>query len=347
MDPIIEKNPLVSVVMPVYNAEKYVGEAIKSILNQSFTDFEFLIFNDGSKDKSSKIIKSYVDKRIKYFEFNENYGLVKHLNEGIKISRGSYIARMDADDISIPTRFMNQINILNNNSEVGVCSGWIKTFGNRNQVIKYAESDEEIKVNMLIKNSIAHPCAMIRKEVLLKDNVVYNRFFYPIEDFKLWLDLVPFTKFYNIPTILLKYRITNDQITNKLNPIQMELSNNMYLDQLKNIGINPTESEKIIHIKLINNNICDAADLAKVNVWLSTLKEANGEIKYYNQIVFLKFIKELKDRAIMYFVYNRYYKNKNKTIGLVKELITSKSKFYIYLSFSQKVKFLIKLIMRK
>ena len=100
--------PTVSVIMPVYNAEEFVGEAIQSILDQTYSDFEFLIYNDASTDQSLEIIQSFTDPRIKLIDSKINTGYLKHLNEGIKLAKGKYIARMDADDIALPERIENR-----------------------------------------------------------------------------------------------------------------------------------------------------------------------------------------------------------------------------------------------
>ncbi len=117
------KSPIISVVMSVYNGDKYLREEIESILNQTFKDFEFIIVNDGSTDKSLEIIKSYNDPRIVIID-QENTGLAKALNNGINIAKGRYIARMDQDDISNPERFEKQIEFLENLSEYVAIGSW-------------------------------------------------------------------------------------------------------------------------------------------------------------------------------------------------------------------------------
>ena len=108
--------PLVSVLMAVYNGEKYLLEAIESILNQTYTNFEFLIINDGSTDSTEEIILSYSDQRIRYIKNEQNLKLIASLNKGLDLAKGKYIARMDADDISLPDRLEKQVNFLERNS---------------------------------------------------------------------------------------------------------------------------------------------------------------------------------------------------------------------------------------
>lgn len=112
--------------MPVYNAEKFLKPAIESILNQTFSDFELIIIDDNSNDKTADIIKSYNDNRIKHIVNPNRIGFTNSLNQGLKIAQGDYIARMDADDISDPERFSKEIEFLENNPDIGVCGSWMK-----------------------------------------------------------------------------------------------------------------------------------------------------------------------------------------------------------------------------
>ena len=121
--------PKISVIMPAYNAEQYISEAIESILGQTFADFEFIIIDDGSSDSTSGIIASYKDSRIRYFRNEKNLGIVGALNRGLALAAGEYIARMDADDISLPERFQTQCAYMEKHPDVGVCGTAIKVFG--------------------------------------------------------------------------------------------------------------------------------------------------------------------------------------------------------------------------
>ena len=112
------ENPRVTALMSVFNGDKYLSEALESILNQTFTNFEFLIINDGSNDRTEDILKSYDDVRIRIINNDNNMGLAKSLNKGLRIARGEYIARMDADDISLPTRLARQVEFLDKNKHV-------------------------------------------------------------------------------------------------------------------------------------------------------------------------------------------------------------------------------------
>ncbi|MFT5919102.1 MAG: glycosyltransferase involved in cell wall biosynthesis, partial [Granulosicoccus sp.] len=143
--------PLVTVLLPVYNAEKFLEQAIRSVLDQTFTEFEFLIINDGSTDRSEEIIVSFNDSRIRYIKNETNLKLIKTLNKGIEFASGKYIARMDADDISLPTRFEQQVALLEKQPEIGVCGTNCIIFTTKGEESpsQYASDNDEIKFNML------------------------------------------------------------------------------------------------------------------------------------------------------------------------------------------------------
>lgn len=215
MDNII---PKISVVMSVYNGERYLKEAIESILSQTFSDFEFVIINDGSDDNSENIIKTFDDKRIQYFP-KEHSGLINSLNFGLEKARGEFIARFDSDDVSLPNRLEKQFNFLVQNPEnvlVGTHAIKINESGeNTGEFIYPPISWKEIKKYSLRHNPFIHPTVMFRKDVLEKVGN-YRNFKYA-EDYELWTRLIYKYPCANLPEKLLKYRIHSEQVTKKSN----------------------------------------------------------------------------------------------------------------------------------
>lgn len=210
-------NPKVSVIMSVYNGEKYLREAIDSILSQTFNDFEFIIINDGSTDNSKNILDSYSDGRMRIFH-NSNKGLIGSLNEAIGYCRGEFIARMDADDICNPNRFDQQIMFFKNNPEcvlVGSHAQIIDEDGKNNGEFNYPpEKWDKIKRYSLFHNPFIHSSVMFRK--MLTNNICfYNNSYINIEDYELWTRLIYKYPCSNIPQNLIKYRIHNNQVTKK------------------------------------------------------------------------------------------------------------------------------------
>lgn len=207
--------PKISVLMPVYKAnEEYLREAIESILNQTFNDFEFLIIDDCPDDTREAIVKSYSDKRIRYSKNDKNLGITHTRNKLIDMARGEYLAVMDHDDISLPTRFEKQVKYLDEHQDVGVVSSNIK-FLIKNQISKHPIDSHNIKVALMQECIMHHPASMIRKSVLINNNIRYEERFSPSEDYALWCRLIPFTNFHNIPEVLFYYRDHAENTTHK------------------------------------------------------------------------------------------------------------------------------------
>src|SRR6056297_178877 len=166
-----DNKPKVSVLLSVYNGEKYLEKAISSILNQTFSDFEFIIIDDGSSDRSPEIIKSFNDNRIRYFKNEKNIGLVKSLNKGLEKMKGEYIARMDADDICKPTRFEKQVNFLNKNHEVGVLGTAMEIVDHKGSHISNQHFPKDhiiIFWKLFFETAVFHPTIMMRTNIVKK-----------------------------------------------------------------------------------------------------------------------------------------------------------------------------------
>ena len=236
--------PKVSVLMPVYNTkEEYLREAIESILNQTFTDFEFIIINDGSTNNAEEVIKSYKDSRIKYYA-QENHGLIYTLNYGLSLCKGEYIARMDSDDISLPFRFEKQIEVLDKNSNIGIVGGLIKFFQDMDKIVYYAEKPQYI--DMILCNQLGHPVVMMRKSMLDKFNLKYENFLYA-EDYELWSRAIKYTEIYNLQEILLKYRHSSSCVSVKYSEIQIDTDKKIQQNML----------DFLTHDKDLQEKICD------------------------------------------------------------------------------------------
>lgn len=190
--------------MPVYKTPPhYLKDAINSILNQSFSDFELLILDDCPEDDREEVIKSFQDKRIKYFKNDKNLGIASSRNKLVELAKGEYLAVMDHDDLTIQKRFTEQVKVLDSHPEIGVVGCWIERFPLK-KVAKYPEHNKEIEEYLMQGCGIPHTGAMIRKTVL--KNVRYEKEFSPSEDYALWCRLLGKTEFYNIQKVLMKYR---------------------------------------------------------------------------------------------------------------------------------------------
>jgi glycosyltransferase involved in cell wall biosynthesis len=207
--------PAISVVMSVYNGQKYLRESIESILEQTCRNFEFIIINDGSVDSSREIVLSYDDHRIRLIDNKENIGLTRSLNKAIGLSRCEYIARQDADDISLASRLEKQLTFMEDHPQVAVVGCFGRLF-NADGIVGVAGnlklSGERIKRCLVKKNPLMHGSVMMRKSLLAKVGY-YREFFRYSQDYDLWLRLSEHFEFAILPEFLYQYRITADAIS--------------------------------------------------------------------------------------------------------------------------------------
>lgn len=287
-------SPKVTVLMPVYNAEKHLNEAIDSILNQTFTDYEFLIINDGSTDNSKNIILSYQDPRIRLVENNLNIGLTKSLNKGIDLSTGTYIARMDCDDISLPDRLQKQVAYMDANPDIDICGTWFRYFGNTGErTVFLPENHEDIKCGLLFYTTMAHPSIIIRKKKLLENNLYYDPAYISAQDYELWVRSLKYLRYHNIGETLLLYRLHDKQVGHRDYDRQFTSARLVLKTQLKNLLITPTEEDLDMHQSLCtgifeqNENF-----LTRVEKWLYMLQAANRKLRFYSDTAFEYLIHE-------------------------------------------------------
>jgi len=205
------RKPILTVIMPAYNAKKYISFAIESVLNQTYEDFEFLIIDDRSTDGTSKIIRNYAkqDKRIRIINNKKNMQIAYCLNKGLKSATGTFIARMDPDDISMKKRLEKQLKFLIRNPNVAIVGANIEIIDKNGKKIasrKYPSSSTEMKKIMFRYSPFAHPVIMFRKKVFEKYGG-YNEAMVPCEDIDLWFKIGSRHKFATLQENLLQYRL--------------------------------------------------------------------------------------------------------------------------------------------
>lgn len=275
-------SPLITVLMPVYNSESFLNEAIESILTQTFKDFEFLIINDGSTDNSKNIIFSYNDIRIKYVENHSNIGLIKTLNKGFDLAKGIYIARMDADDICMPERLKKQFEFMEKNINICLCGSWYQTFGEINKYVKYATDNDEIRVRLLHQTQFCHPSVILRKFLLEEYNYIFDSNYLHAEDYEFFVRIAEKYKVANLPEVLLKYRTHKNSVTNLYNNIQAENTKKIIINQFKNFKIDFDNYDYDLYINFAYNNFkyFDRQKCIKLNELLCNLINENKKNEY-------------------------------------------------------------------
>lgn len=293
----------ISVIMSIYSEKvEWIRESIDSILNQTFSDFEFIVINDNPKrEDNKKILSGYAqkDNRIVILTNEENIGLTKSLNKGLDIAKGIYVARMDADDISLPTRFQKQVDFLENNSEYIVCGTNISYFGEKKKFtysdwIKY--ENDEIKASLMFNSCFAHPTVMIRKSVLDQNNIRYDEIYKQAQDYRLWEILSDYGKYFNLEEKLLKYRISKNQVSNKNNERQVNLGN-----QIRRRII--MKWLKSINIKCDENTLGNYLQINKRNFVLKRANEFNTPHYYIKTFLKYLYFSEQKSKLNTFFYY--------------------------------------------
>ncbi len=276
-------SPLVSVIMPVYNASKYLPEAIEGILNQSFSDFEFIIIDDGSSDDSPKIIRKYVkrDKRIKVLTNKENRGSVKCRNMGLKLARGKYVAVEDADDVSLPNRLEVQVQYLEDNPQVvllGTSYHIIDETGEILTTVEVPTKDKVLRRILLKNNPIDHGSIMFRRKEICRIGGYREEFVYA-HDYDLILRALEIGEIHNLSSIHHKWRFRKESISAKKFALQTafsRLARKLALERL-NYGreISPLKPEPMRF--QIDPEIQFQLRVCKMLVWGGKFKRARKE----------------------------------------------------------------------
>jgi glycosyltransferase involved in cell wall biosynthesis len=287
--------PLVTVLMPVYNGEIYLREAIDSILTQTYKDFEFLIINDGSTDNSENIIASYNDSRIRYVKNECNLKLITTLNKGIELAKGKYIVRMDADDISAPTRIEKQVIFMEKNPEIGLCGSWFTSFGEvAESICKYKEQHDEILFKMFYQCHFCHPSLIIRKKVFEDLEIPFDKKFIHAEDYELYFRLATKWKFHNLQESLVKYRIHNSSVSRQNQMIQLEHSLHIRRMFFSFLGTDNSQ-EELKSFEALNHQDYKAVSISSGNIriFLESMLIGNKKKHRLDKIFFDKQVKLL------------------------------------------------------
>lgn len=248
-------NPKVSVIMSVYNGEKYLREAIDSILNQTFTDFEFIIINDGSTDKTKDILESYFDPRLRIIH-QENVGLTESLNRGIGIARGKYIARQDADDISLPRRLELQLTYLERHPQVALLGTWARTIdkdGNAIKEMRYPTNPNFLRWRMLFNNNLIHSSVMFNAEKI-RQLGGYNIDLARAQDYDLWLRIMMRHEIAQLSEVLLQWRDHPKNITSTYSEDQENVADWVVWSNIQNLLKRDVAIKEVKNLRAISDN---------------------------------------------------------------------------------------------
>jgi glycosyltransferase involved in cell wall biosynthesis len=295
----------ISVIMTVYNGEKFLYEAIESILNQTYKEFELLIIDDGSKDGSVEIVKSFTDSRIKLLVNEINRGQSYSRNWGIRESKGSYIAIMDADDVMYPNRLERQMSYLKQ-TNASICFSWadiIEENGKRVKLKSQISDPLLISAKLIFECPLVHPTAMWVKSKFIEKNLWYDEEYTYAQDMELWNRVKRYFKIFVIDETLIKFRFANrNSISFQKTEFQNKFALKISSRELKNLGY---FGESPLEIEYVFNRIVAIRKIYKK--FVAKFGNNDNVIKYFRNLLFpndFKFNFYRIDKAIKYFLVN-------------------------------------------
>lgn len=317
----------VSVLMPVYNGAQYLQEAIDSILAQTYKDFEFIIVDDGSIDKSATIIAKNAakDSRIVSLRNEKNSGICVTLNKGLGAAKGEYIIRMDCDDISLPERIERQVAFMDERMDVGVAGCNVDMFhsehAENHKVYTFDIDSYACRAGLLFATCVAHPAVIIRKSVLVMHGIQYNDYFRGMEDYYLWWQISKYAQITNVPELLLRYRLHAKQVTQtQVNEDFIRRQREFLTQRVADMGVSLSTNEiNVVERYLVANNSFDDEKLDAFIIVLHKLLRSlyNTNRSYYNaqKLVIGKAISYAYDlsrsnlnKGNIYYMWKAYYK---------------------------------------
>lgn len=262
-----------SVIVPVYNGARWLRSALNSIVQQRFDEpFEVLLVDDGSTDQSAAIIEQAQERHssLKLLRNERNLGIVASLNRALDAAQGSFVARMDADDICMPTRFSRQLTFLRETG-IDLCGSWFVEFGKGiPRVVRWPHTEIGLLASMLFQNSICHPAVMARREVF--DRYRYREAYQLAEDYDLFARAMVDFRIANVPEVLLRYRRHPHQATQAQRTPMEAVTRVIRMETLRAMGIHATQDEeRLHHLIRAPHSILHIEDLCGIEAWLIKL----------------------------------------------------------------------------
>ena len=327
--------PKVTVLLPTYQSEKYLRETLESIFSQTFQNFEVLVVDDRSTDDTLSIIQRFTDSRIRLLNGPQK-GLAEALNCGMCQAAGEYIARIDADDLMVPSRLEKQVAYMDSHPEVAVCGGWQQYFGRSTYLHAPPEDSKQCRANLLFRCDLCHSTLMLRRDVFLRNNLFYDSSF-AAEDFELWTRVLDYGEISNLPEILGYYREDGRSITTAKKDWLIVQQSEIVAATLKrnlNIELTPTQT---VYFRGWVNPFFDAQygvpkgergsawqDLRRI---LTQIYERNREAGYYDEKALLKAL--AAEWAVLR--YNAPFELPRKEISTLEHVFVEHKQFQVLL----------------
>jgi len=315
--------PRVSVLLPNYNNAPYLKEALDSIFNQTFRDFDIYFVDDCSTDNSIEIAESYADDRLKVIRKEKNSGIVDTMNVGLDRIESEFFIRMDGDDISTPDRFQKLVSYMDENPEIGVCSSDIKTFGKVEEFLTYERDGQLNRANLLFGHTIGHASSIFRTAVLKENNVRYVDRFWGMEDYYLFYQLKDVTLTSSIPAELYLYRREDYNLNEEIVEKKKREFRSFYKMIFEDLGLNFSDKELALHLQLSKREVPEFG-LKIYQTHADKILAANQNAKIFPQeelkAVLRKYLRILIFRLIDFTLIPHFFKES----GLFKHYLKKK-----------------------
>lgn len=297
--------PRVTVLMPVYNVASYVEEAIRSVLDQSYKDFTLLVLDDHSDDSTPQVVASIPDARIQLVRNDKNLGLADNLNKGLSLVQTELMARMDGDDIALPTWLESEVAYLDAHPEVGVCGAGAQRFGTSQSLVVLPEQDADIRVALLFNCPVLVPT--VRMEVIRRHQLRYRADSFPAEDYRFWADCADCTQLHNLSLPLFRYRMHPSQICTSKVVTQKQKANEVRAMMLQRMSAEITQAD----IEWFTTHCLQAVDTPsqykEMRQFAQRLLSLNAAGGYFSQIALSRTLDEWLHNACYDGVLNRFF----------------------------------------
>ena len=334
--------PRLTVLMPTYNVAPWVEEAIQSILNQNYRDFELLVVDDASTDDTINRVRTINDPRIRIAAFSNNVGLAENLNRGLDIIDTELVARMDGDDIAESDWLETGVKILDTHPEVGICSFGFQFFGTKTSLVRFPEHHEDSKAQMLFGCTVIVP--VFRKSVFTDNNLSYSTYAFPAEDYMMWANAYRVTQVYNVQRTLFHYRTHASQISTARRQAQIEKSNEVRLKMLDWLNPNFSNSEKQYFLDaFVPCKINSKGDVTELKDFAHLLIDRNTHGNYSSGALRRKFKFHIA-YGVLEYVERTYFPHGYSPIAFLRLLVSG---LYTTIPSKNRLKILIKCLLFK
>ena len=312
--------PRLTVLMPTYNVAPWVEESIRSVLNQTYRDFELLVVDDASTDNTLEVVRTIDDPRIRIASFPNNVGLSDNLNRGLDIIDTELVARMDGDDIAEPDWLETGVHILDTHPEVGICSFGFQFFGARTSLVRFPELHEDSKAQMLFGCTVIVP--VFRRAVMADNHLRFSTEAFPAEDYMMWANAYPLTQVYNVQRTLFHYRTHPTQISTSRHEAQMAKSNEVRLKMLQWLNPDFTNGEKQYFLDIfVPCKINSKEDVTRLKDFAQLLVNRNTHGNFSNDALRRKFKSHIAYGTLDY-AEHRYFPTRYTPLALIRLLFS-------------------------